>query len=196
MLRKNRKLSEKHKRRISKAKKGKPAWNKGKPMSKEQKVKLSKICKGKKFSEKHKRKISEANKGRKLSKEHIDKLRRSRKGHKCSIEAKKKMSESHKGEKSHFWKGGITSKNLKIRSSIEYRLWREAVFARDNFTCQKTGIVGGSLEAHHIKPFAQYPKLRFAIDNGITLSEKAHREFHKKYGKNNNTKKQLLNFVN
>jgi len=38
--------------------------------------------------------------------------------------------------------------------------------------------------------------LRFAIDNGITLSEQSHKEFHKIYGKENNTKKQLKEFLN
>jgi len=33
------------------------------------------------------------------------------------------------------------------------------------------------------------------IDNGITLSEKAHREFHKKYGIKNNTNEQLEEFL-
>lgn len=106
------------------------------------------------------------------------------KGHKLQIKQK------------HWnWKGGITDENLEIRNSIEYRLWNNAVLARDNWTCQKYRIKGGNLETHHIQNFSQYPKLRFAIDNGITLSKKAHKEFHKKYGIKNNTREQLEEFL-
>lgn len=107
----------------------------------------------------------------------------------------KKYIEKLSGENSPRWKGGVTSENRKIRKGIEFRLWREAVFARDNWTDQKTGIKGGKLHPHHILNFAQYPELRFAIDNGITLSEKSHREFHKKYGIKNNTREQLEEFL-
>ena len=126
------------------------------------------------------------------------------KGSKHSEKTKQKLREALKGKKlndnrcgkNHWnWKGGITTTNKKIRDSIEYSLWRESVFARDNWTCQKTGIKGGKLHPHHIKNFAEYPELRFAIDNGITLSEKAHKEFHKKYGRKNNNKKQLEEFL-
>lgn len=110
----------------------------------------------------------------------------------------RKRRDALRGEKSHFWKGGIggiTPENHRIREGIEYRLWREAIFARDNWTCQKTGIKGGKLVVHHIQNFAQFPELRFAIDNGITLSKEAHREFHKKYGNKNNTAKQIEEFI-
>lgn len=74
------------------------------------------------------------------------------------------------------WKGGITPINEKIRKSIEYKLWRKAVFERDNFTCKFCGQVGGKIQADHIKPFALFPELRFAIDNGRTLCENCHRK--------------------
>ena len=101
----------------------------------------------------------------------------------------------YKGNKSSNWKGGISSENKIIRASVEYRLWRESVFSRDNWTCQKTKVKGGFLHPHHIKNFSQYPELRFAIDNGITFSKKAHDEFHKKYGRKNNTLEQVIEFL-
>jgi len=119
-------------------------------------------------------------------------------GRPLSYNTKKKMRLNHsnvKGNKNPNWKGGATPQNIIIRMSIEYRLWREAVFARDNWTCQKYGTKGVKLHSHHIQNFAQYPELRFAIDNGITLSEKAHKKFHKKYGKKNNTEEQIIKFL-
>jgi 5-methylcytosine-specific restriction endonuclease McrA len=93
------------------------------------------------------------------------------------------------------WKGGKTSEIRKLRASLEYELWRESVFIRDNYTCQKTSQKGGRLVAHHINNFADFPELRTSIQNGITLSEKVHKEFHKKYGVKNNTKEQLEEFL-
>ena len=73
-----------------------------------------------------------------------------------------------KGKKCNLWKGGMTSENK--------RLWREAIFARDNWTCQKCKKRGGELHPHHIKSSAKFPKLRFAINNGLTLCERCHRK--------------------
>lgn len=120
------------------------------------------------------------------------------KGKKMSDEQKKKLSLTKigkKGKLSNAWKNGLTSENKLIRSSIEGKLWIQSVFARDGYVCQKTGVKGVKLEAHHILNFSQYPKLRFAIDNGITLSKKSHRLFHKKYGNRNNTREQLVEFL-
>ena len=88
---------------------------------------------------------------------------------------RKKRSEEKMGDKNPMWGGGISSEDSKLRRTIEYRLWREAVYARDNWTCQKCGKQGVRLNAHHIKSFADYPELRFAIDNGQTLCLKCHR---------------------
>ena len=105
-------------------------------------------------------------------------------------------SETMRGKNNPRWKGGITPKNVKIINSIQARLWREAVFARDNWTCQKCKKRGSiRLNPHHIQNFNQYPQLRFAIDNGITFCQSCHKEFHKIYGKKNNTKKQIKEFL-
>jgi hypothetical protein len=180
--------------------------------------KISMALTGKKLSDDHKEKIRKITlerikngfgfqKGYKPTKTHLKRLSDSHKGQVAVNKGQKgvyKMtpewcinnSLKHKGEKSGMWKGGITPKNVKIRNSIESEIWRNGVFARDGYTCQKYGIKGGKLIAHHILNFSSYPELRFAIDNGITLSEKAHKEFHKKYGYRNNTKEQLLEFLN
>ena len=60
--------------------------------------------------------------------------------------------------------------------TIQYKKWRKAVFERDSYTCQVCQKVGGYLEAHHIKSWAKYPKLRYKINNGITLCKKCHKK--------------------
>ena len=87
------------------------------------------------------------------------------------------------------WKGGITPENVRLRNLSEYKLWRSSVFERDSYTCQKCGAKGAILNAHHIKSFAEYPELRVAIDNGITLCEVCHKNKHF-----NNNNKELPGF--
>ncbi len=114
-------------------------------------------------------------------------------GKKLSIETRKKMSEkrknpsfelrlrwslAHRGAKSHLWKGGKTPIMRALRTSLEYKVWRKAVFERDNYTCQNPScdVRGGKLNADHIKSFAFFPELRFAIENGRTLCVPCHRK--------------------
>lgn len=99
---------------------------------------------------------------------------KSRLGQRQSKEERIKKSIALRGSNSPYWKGGITTENLRIRRSVEYRLWREAVFARDNWTCRICNKKGGKINADHIKPFSSYPELRFAIDNGRTLCVPCH----------------------
>jgi len=78
----------------------------------------------------------------------------------------------------------------RVRKSIEYRRWRLAVFVRDNWTCQKCKSRNGNgaevyLEAHHKKPYTKYPKLRFDVNNGLTLCKSCHKDENKKQMKGN-----------
>ncbi len=117
------------------------------------------------------------NKGRQgvYSKEALLKMSESRLGWKPSPSFKRRASLRMKGERNPSWKGGVSKVHQRIRNSLEYKIWRKAVFERDNFTCRFCGIRGGELNADHIKPFAYFPELRFAIDNGRTLCVKCHR---------------------
>lgn len=104
-----------------------------------------------------------------------EKIRIASIGRPRSLETRKKSAIARRGEKSHFWKGGKTKEAVVIRTSFEYKNWREEVFKRDNHTCQFCLIRGGELNAHHIRPFALFPALRFDISNGITLCESCHK---------------------
>lgn len=83
------------------------------------------------------------------------------------------------GEKNHKWRGGVTPINKAIRQSKEMKAWRLSVFTRDNWTCQKCGNRSRKnnylrIEAHHIRPFATFPILRFEVSNGLTLCKQCH----------------------
>lgn len=103
------------------------------------------------------------------------------KGKKRSPEFVKMNRIRNLGSKSHFWKGGKTPETRLIRGSLEYRNWRTQVFERDNYTCQFCGERSRSghpvtLNADHIKPFADYPELRLELDNGRTLCLDCHKK--------------------
>jgi hypothetical protein len=162
---------------------------------------LSESRQGMKFSDEHRKNLSLAhmghapiiskevykiiaakNTGKKRTEENKAKLRITRARQIMAPrtpEYRRKMSEARKGDKWYTWKGGITKINLAARNGVEYKLWREAVFARDNWTCIHCGIrsckgVQAILHADHIKPFAYYPELRFDINNGRTLCKPCH----------------------
>lgn len=79
--------------------------------------------------------------------------------------------------KNHWnWQGGITPANRLVRTSSEYKTWREAVFKRDKYTCTQCAATHVVLNADHIKPFSKFPELRFDLSNGRTLCEPCHRK--------------------
>lgn len=87
------------------------------------------------------------------------------------------IRKSIRGDRHPNWQGGKTNKLKMLRNSTEYKLWRVAVFERDGYKCVWCGSSkSGNLEADHIKPFAIFPDLRFAIDNGRTLCKDCHKK--------------------
>jgi hypothetical protein len=149
------KHSEKTKKKISLALKGKPSWKKGEKCSFQTRQRISRAVK------------LQWDKGLKY-------------GAKPSLESRIRMSKAQQGEKGSNWQGGLESENKAIRKSLKFRLWRERIFKRDNWTCQNCNIRGGMIHPHHVKPFSKYPKLRFRIYNGITLCKDCHQNKHKK----------------
>ena len=170
-------------------KKGTTSWCKGLHIWKDKQHPRGML--GKKTSEDTRVKLSLSLKGIKKTPEHCNNIS------KGLIGVKNTWSKPphFKGKDHYNWKGGITPLNNKERNTQEGILWRKACMERDNFTCAKTGQRGGKLVVHHINNFADFPELRTSIENGITLSIEAHKEFHKIYGKKNNTVQQLLEFI-
>jgi len=146
---------------------------------------------GRKLSKETKMKIGKSNKGKLLgikrpprNKEWCANLSLSRRGTVSPkwIKVMKLIWERHKGSGNPNWKGGVSTEYHLARTSPKYKQWCQDVFKRDNYTCTKCGDNnGGNLNAHHIKTFAKYPKLRYKVNNGITLCEQCHRKEH--YGK-------------
>lgn len=78
-----------------------------------------------------------------------------------------------------------------LRNSSEYKEWRLKVWTRDNFTCQFCGRKRSNtlmINAHHLNSFNTNKELRYDVDNGVTLCEDCHFDFHKKYGQHFLTK--------
>ena len=119
--------------------------------------------------------------------------------HFCSIECRSKYnSKIFKGENNPNYNSNITDEEReKGRFGIGIPQWRNKVYEHDNYTCQCCGDnKGGNLNAHHLNSYDWDKEHRTDLNNGVTLCNKCHKEFHKKYGYGNNTKEQFEEFIN
>ena len=55
----------------------------------------------------------------------------------------------------------------------EHQNWRDLVLQRDNYICQQCREIS-DLQAHHIRPYCDYPELELDVDNGITICKQCH----------------------
>ncbi len=65
-----------------------------------------------------------------------------------------------------------------LRNCREYEKWRTAVLQRDHHACTMCKKSQDTMHAHHIRAWADYPNLRFSIDNGATLCPECHMALH------------------
>lgn len=101
-------------------------------------------------------------------------------------DTRKRLSEAQKartdkrvgltGEMNPRWKGGKGTERHRAMGRSEYKLWRKAVFTRDNYTCTCCSKTGSYLHADHIVRWADDESLRYEVSNGQTLCYKCHYE--------------------
>jgi hypothetical protein len=126
---------------IGRFKKGIIPWCAGKKMppefgqklsaNKQRNINISLSRKGKPLTREHRLALSTAKKGKPINHFIINKEKIAKK---IGLALRGKPHFNMRGENHPNWKGGLTSINQKIRSSLEYILWRRAVFERDNWT--------------------------------------------------------------
>ena len=104
-----------------------------------------------------------------LSPEHKEALRRANLGRTPWNKGKTHLAKDNNPA----WKGGTSSQNNADRVRFR-RFYQKLVFQRDNFTCQMCDQYAGYLQVDHIKRWADYPELRFELNNCRTLCMACH----------------------
>jgi 5-methylcytosine-specific restriction endonuclease McrA len=73
----------------------------------------------------------------------------------------------------YLWQGGQDG-----RMSLDGRLWRKKILARDRGLC-RICLSPRRVEAHHILSFTTHPETRWELSNGITLCRDCHKQIHR-----------------
>lgn len=115
-------------------------------------------------------------------------------------EYKKKQRISKTGERNGMWNSELTEKERErykrhARRYPGYKDFRKSVYERDKYTCQVcSDDTGGNLVVHHLNGFHWDVNGRTDINNGVTLCNDCHNEFHRIYGRRDNDFFQFAQF--
>lgn len=91
----------------------------------------------------------------------------------CSKPCADKHGYRRTGPDNPMWKPNSRRNNRRGKHGS----WARAVISRDGGKCQRCGATEG-LHAHHIKPFAEFPELRWELSNGLTVCGPCHWAIH------------------
>lgn len=101
------------------------------------------------------------------------------------------------GENHHSYNPNLTEEERSLSRDMLYgkskRSWRAKVHKAHGWRC----VLCGSKEkliAHHLDSYANHPDKRLDVDNGVTLCDYHHKDFHAVYGYKNNTKNQFESY--
>lgn len=118
--------------------------------------------------------------------------------HYCSKKCNGKHAEQierYKGENSASYNPNLSDEDrVKRRKTPESKKWTKEVFEKDDYTCVICGYKGKGLIAHHLDGYNWCKDKRTDVNNGVTLCNSDHMEFHKMFGYGNNTKSQFESF--
>jgi len=116
-----------------------------------------------------------------FSKEWKQNISNGQKGILKTEEVKRKISIGRKGKclgennPAYIKDRTLLKKSEKKCLDVQYIYWVKKVRTRDNNKCKiNNSDCEGRLETHHILPWRDYPKLRYEINNGITLCHAHH----------------------
>jgi len=161
-------VSDITRQKMSDAKKGKSAWNKG--------------LKGIKDSTREKQRLAKLNKAPWNKNKNI------------SHETKIKLSCINRSIDVEEFDDFTTAESQRLRNKFTDLNLSFKAFERDGFRCQKCNIHKVELHAHHLNSWKHFPNERFELSNLVSLCIVCHRQFHSIYGNgkiNPNTKEQF-----
>lgn len=93
----------------------------------------------------------------------------------CSMECAKHGQRRHEGEGHPRFKADSRRRQRPGKQAT----WSRRVIGRDGGVCQKCGISGVEMHAHHVKPYAEADEAtRWSLENGITLCYLCHWNEH------------------